>query len=74
MEIQELTEFQLKITIIGEAISKKVILPKFRPYVELLWPKLFPKIARFERISKFYDLKHGNTSTDLVSAQNYPNW
>ena len=28
MEIQVLTEFQLKITLIGEAIAKNVILPQ----------------------------------------------
>ena len=43
MEIKVLTEFQLKITIIGEAISKKVILPKFGLYLDLIWPKLFSK-------------------------------
>ena len=37
MEIQVLTEFQLKITLIGEAFTKNVILPQimtiFRPSV-----------------------------------------
>ena len=39
MEIQVLTEFQLKITMIGETISKKVILPQIRPIFGILWPK-----------------------------------
>ena len=71
MEIQVLTEFQLKITIIGEAISKKLILP----HIWTLFGQNFVKqIGKFERISNLYDLKHGNTSTDQVSAQNYHNW
>ena len=41
MDIQVLTEFQLKITMIGETISKKVILPQIRPIFGILWPKLF---------------------------------
>ena len=36
--------------------------------------QIVSKVAKFERISNFYDLKHGNTSTDQVSDQNYPNW
>ena len=35
MEIQVLTEIQLKITLIGESISKKVILPQVWLYVDL---------------------------------------
>ena len=74
MEIQVLTEFQLKITRIGEAIAKKVILTQiwtiFRPSLA----QIMPKIAKFEIISKFSDLNHGNTSTDRVSAQYYPHW
>ena len=45
-----------------------------------MWPifghylsQIVSKIAKFERISNFYDLKHGNTITDPVSAPSYPN-
>ena len=38
MEIQVLTEFQLKITMIGETISKKVISTEFGIYLELFGP------------------------------------
>ena len=74
MEINILTQFQLKMTLIGEAIAKNVILSPiwtiFRPSLA----QIMSKIAKFEIISKFSDLNHGNTSTDRVSAQNYPNW
>ena len=74
MEIQVMTEFQLKITLIGEAIVKKVILPQiwpvFRPYLV----QIVSKIAKFEIISKSSDLNHGNTSTYRVSAQNCQVW
>ena len=43
MEMQVLTEIQLKITMIGENISKKVILPKIRPIFGILWPTFSPK-------------------------------
>ena len=73
MEIHILTEFHLKMTMIGDDIAKKVILPQilliFRPSLA----QILSKIANFERISNFYDLKRGNTSTRQVSAQNYPN-
>ena len=49
MEIQVLTKFQLKISLIGEAIAKMVILPIFRPLAQIV-----SKIAKFERISKFF--------------------
>ena len=58
----------------GDDIAKKAIslkiLPIFLPYLA----KIVSKIANFERISNFYDLKHVNTSTDRGSAQNYHNW
>ena len=66
MEIQVLTEFQLKITIIGEATSENLILAKighiFRPSLA----QILSKIANFERISKFSDLNNGDTSTGRV--------
>ena len=70
MEIHILTEFNLKIIMIGEDIAKKVILPQILPTFRLSLAKIVSKIAKFERISKFYYLKHGNTSTDRVSVQN----
>ena len=74
MEIHILTEFHLKITMSGDDISKNVILPKICPIFAPSMAQIFSKIANFERISNLYDLKHGNTSTDQVSAQNCPNW
>ena len=65
MEIHILTEFHLKITMIGDDIAKKVTLPQILPMT---------KIVKLERILNFYDLKHGNTSTGRVSVQNYSNW
>ena len=59
MEIQVLTKFQLKITLIGEVIATSVILLK---------------IAKFERIYNFSDLNHINRSIVRVSTQNHPNW
>ena len=44
MEIQVLTEFQLKMTLIGEAIAKKVILPQIWTFSG----SNFVKIAKFE--------------------------
>ena len=71
MEIQVMTEFQLKIMTEFEAIAKKIILPNIRPIFGPSLAKITSKIAKFERISAFSDLNHG--STDRVSAQNYPN-
>ena len=70
MEIQVLTKFQLKITLIGESIAKKVILSKILPIFGPSLAQILFIIAKFVRISNFYDLKHENTSTDRVSAQN----
>ena len=74
MKIQVLAEIDLKMTIIGEAIVKNLIFPTMSPIFGPSFAKILSKIAKFERISKFSDLNHGNTSTDRVSAQNYPNW
>ena len=74
MEIQVLTEIQLKITLIGEALAKKVILPQIWSIFRPSSAQILSKITKFELISKFSDLNHGNTSTDRVSAPNYPNW
>ena len=66
MVIQVLPEFQLKITMIGEAIAKKVILPQIWPIFRPSLAQIISKIAKFEIISKFSDLNHGNTSTYRV--------
>ena len=70
MEIQVLSEFYLKMTLIGEDHAKNVIL---HPICTIFRPSLaqiVSKIAKFELISKFSDLNHGNTSNDRVSSQN----
>ena len=74
MEIQLLTEFQLKIILIGEAIAKKVILPKIWPIFRPSLAQMLSKIAKFGSISNISDLNHGNTSTDRVSSPNDHNW
>ena len=71
MGIKILTQFQLKMTLIGEAIAKNVILPQISTF---LGSNFVTQIAKFERISKFSDLNHGNTTTGQVSSQNDPNW
>ena len=43
MEIQVLTKFKLRITLVGQAIAKKDILPQTWPYMDLLRPKWCPK-------------------------------
>ena len=74
MEIKILTQFQLKMTLIGEAIANNVILLPiwtiFRPSLA----KIVSKIAKFEIISKLSDLNQGNTHTDRVSSQNENDW
>ena len=74
MEIQVLAKFQLKITLIGEAVAKNVILPQIWPIFRPSLAQIVSKIAKFERISKFSDLNHGNTHTDRVSSQNDNDW
>ena len=59
---------------IGNDIHKKVIWAQIWTIFGPSLTQILSKIATFERISNFYDLKHGNTSTDRVSFQNYPNW
>ena len=70
MEINILTQFQLKMTVIGEAIAKNVILSPiwtiFRPSLA----QIMSKIGKFETISKFSDLNHGNASTGGVTTLN----
>ena len=61
MDIKILTQFQLKITLIGEAIGKNVILTHIST---LFGTNVVTKIAKFERISQFYDL---NTRTTCES-------
>ena len=74
MEIQVLPEFDLKMNLICEAIAKKVILPQIWPIVRTSLSQIVSKRAKVERISQFCYISHGNTHTDRVSAQNYPNW
>ena len=51
MVIQVLAEFQLKITIISEAIAKKVILDQMWPIFGLSFVQIVPKIPKFEQMS-----------------------
>ena len=74
MEIQELTEFKLKINLIVGTVDKKVTLPQILPTFRPSLAQILSKIAKFETISNYYDLKHGNTSTDRGSSKNYTNW
>ena len=53
MEIQVLTKFQLKITLIGEDVSKKVICPKIWAIFIFSLAQIVSKVAKFERIAKF---------------------
>ena len=48
MEIQVLTEFQLDMTLIGEAIAKKAILQQIWPIFGHSLAKILSKIAKFE--------------------------
>ena len=69
MKIQVLTEFKLKIiTLTGEAFSK--IWPIYGPSLA----QILSKIAKFELISEFSKIYHGNTHIDRVSSQNYHVW
>ena len=57
MEIQLLVVYQLKTTLIGEAIAKKVILDKiwtkFGLNLDLLWSKFCTKYLNLNKYSKF---------------------
>ena len=48
MVIQVFTEFQLQITMIGEDIAKKVILPQIWPIFGPSLAHILSKIAKFE--------------------------
>ena len=50
MVIQAATEFQLKITMIGEAIAKKVILPQIWTIYGPSLAQIVSEIAQFEWI------------------------
>ena len=50
MAIQVMTEFQLKITIIGEGIAKKVILDQILPIFGPSLDQIVPEIPKFENI------------------------
>ena len=67
--IQVLANFQLKITLIGEAIAKNIILPKIWPIFRHSLAQILYKIAKFERISKFSDLNYGNRHTARFSSK-----
>ena len=73
-DIQVLTKLQLKMPMIGEDIAKNVILPQILPIFRPSLVQIVSKIAKFERISIFFYLNHGNTHTDRVSSQNDNNW
>ena len=47
MEIQVMPEFNLKMTLIGEAIAKKVILPQIWPIFGHSLDQIVYKIAKF---------------------------
>ena len=74
MEMQLLTEFPLKMTIIDEAIAKKVILLQIWHTFGPSLVQILSKIAKFERISEFSNIYHENTHTDRVSSQNDYDW
>ena len=57
--IEVLAQFQLKITLIGEAVANKVILQQ-------IWS--------IELISQFSNIYNGNTQTDRVSSENDHDW
>ena len=48
MEIQVLTQFQFEITLIGEAIAKKAILPQICPIFGPSMAQILSKVAKFE--------------------------
>ena len=62
----------MTMTMIGDDTAKKVIFPLIWPIFRPSLAQIVSKIAKFERISKFSDLYHGNTHTNRVSSQNYP--
>ena len=74
MVMQVLTDFQLEIIIIGEAIVKMVIFYQIWPICGTFVVQIVYKIAKFELISEFSNLYHGNTNTDRVSSQNDNHW
>ena len=50
MVVQVLTEFQLKITMVGEVIAKKVILDQIWPIFGPSLVQIVPKITKFENM------------------------
>ena len=77
MVIQVLTKFQLKITMIGEAIAKKVIFNQIWPIFESSLVQIVPKIPvpdtkqQIFQISGVYHSTYiRSTSTGGVSALN----
>ena len=50
------TEFQLKMTMIGEDIARKVFFAKLKLIFGPSLTKMLSKVARFGRMSSFYDV------------------
>ena len=69
MATQVLTKFQLNMTMIGEAIAKKVILNQIWPIFGPSFVQIVPKISEFDKMFKISGVYHRNTSTGGVSAQ-----
>ena len=63
MDIQVLTEFQLKMTMIDEYIAKKLIFVKIELIFGPSLAEILSKIAKFRRMIQFYDVYNENTST-----------
>ena len=74
MEIQKLTEFPLKMTIIDEAIAKNVIFNQIWPIFGPSLSQILSKIVKFYLISEFSNIYHGNSHTDGVASQNDHDW
>ena len=70
MEIHILTEYNLKMSMIGDDIAKNVISAQIWSIFVPTLAKMLFKMAKCGRIANLYDLKHGNTGTDQVSAKN----
>ena len=70
IEIQVLTEFQLKITMIVEAIAKNVIFYQIWPIFGPSLVQIVPKIPKFEQMFQISGVYYRNTSTGGVSAKN----
>ena len=70
MEIQVQTEFPIKITIIDEDIATNLIFHQIWPIVGPSLGKMLSKIDRFEWITEFSNIYHGNTHSERDSSKN----